>query len=166
MQNTVLRNEKINIVLKEIAAGDEMSLEALRFKPNGIELEAATTELRRLSRLIKSAPNLNFEIQVLLAGYVEDSVRSTPDLTEMVVDSTTLILENIDSLGQLTTRDSLVINTRYHNDRTQEQANVIIDQLVAMGVDRRNLALFVNARPEEVLEKRKTTVKLVARKKK
>jgi hypothetical protein len=166
MEDAVLRNDKVTIVLKEIAPEDEMSLEALRFKPSSIELEAAATELRRLSRLMKSTPNLNFEIQVLLAGYVEDSVQSNPDLTEVVVDSTTLILESIDSLGQLTTRDSLVIKTRYHNDRTEKQANVIIDQLVAMGVDRRNLTLFVNSRPEEIIENRRTTVKLVARKRK
>lgn len=166
LENAVLRNDKVNIVLKEIAAEDEMSLEALRFKPNSIELETATTELRRLSRLMKSSPNLNFEIQVLLAGYAEDSVQLNPDLTEVVVDSTTLILEKIDSLGQLTTRDSLVIKTRYHNDRTEKQANVIIDQLVAMGVERRNLTLFVNARPEEIIENKKTTIKLVARRRK
>jgi hypothetical protein len=166
LEDAVLRNDKINIVLKEIAAEDEMSLEALRFKPNSIELEAAASEMRRLSRLMKSAPGLNFEIQVLLAGYAEDSVQSNPDLTEVVIDSTTLILENIDSLGQLTTRDSLVIKTRYHNDRTEKQANVIIDQLVAMGVDKRNLTLFVNARPEEIIENRKTSVRLVARKRK
>jgi tryptophanyl-tRNA synthetase len=64
------------------------------------------------------------------------------------------------------TRDSLVIKTRFHNDRTEKQGNTIIDQLVALGVDRKNLSLFVNSRPEESIENRKTSVKLVARKKK
>jgi hypothetical protein len=166
LEDAVLRNDKVNVVLKQISAGDEMELEALRFKPNSAQLETATSELRRLSRLIKSAPQLNFEIQVLLAGYVEDSIQSVPDLTEIVTDSTTVILENIDSLGQLTTRDSLVIKTTYHNDRTEKQANAIIDQLVALGVDRNRLSLFVNSRPEEVIENRRTSVKLVVRNKK
>jgi hypothetical protein len=166
MQNALLRNEKLNIVLKPLSAGDEIALDAIRFKPNSADLDHADSELRRLSRMIKNSPQLNFEIQVLLAGYVEDSVQSVPDLTEMEIDSTNIILEAIDSLGQLTTRDSLVVKTTYHNDRTEKQANVIIDQLVALGVDRKNLSLFVNARPEEVIENRKTSVKLVARKKK
>ncbi len=166
MENTTLRNDKVEVVLKQLSDGDELILEALHFKPNGIELDHATSELRRLSRLIKSSPQLNFEIQVLLSGFVEDSVQSVPDLTEMVIDSTNVILEAVDTLGQLVTRDSLLVKTMYHNDRTEKQVNTIIDQLVTLGVDRKNLSLFVNARPEEVIENRRTTVKLVARAKK
>jgi len=145
MENTVLRNDKVNVVLKQLSAGDELTLEALQFKPNSIELDHAASELRRLSRLLKSSPQLNFEVQVLLAGYVEDSVQSVPDLTETVIDSTYITLEAIDTLGQLSTRDSLLIKTRYHNDRTEKQANAILDQLAALGVDRKNLSLFVNS---------------------
>ncbi len=166
MENNSLRNDKVDVVLKQLSDGDELMLEALQFKPNSIELNHAASELRRLSRLIKSSPQLNFEIQLLLSGFVEDSVQSAPDLTEMVTDSTNIVLETVDSLGQLVTRDSLIVKTMYHNDRTEKQANTIIDQLVALGVDRNNLSLFVNARPEDVIENRRTTVKLVARLKK
>jgi hypothetical protein len=166
IENALLRNDKLNIVLKKLAVGDELDLDALRFKPESYELDHSTSELRRLSRLLKNSPGLTFEIQVLLAGYVEDSVQSVPDLTEIVVDSTNVTFEAIDSTGQLLTRDSLVIKTMYHNDRTEKQANAIIDQLVALGTDRKNLSLFVNSRPEEIIENRKTSVRLVARKKK
>jgi hypothetical protein len=166
MENTVLRNDKLNIVLKPLSAGDELELAALHFKPNSIELDNATTELRRLSRLMKNSPQLNFEIQVLLSGYQEDSIQSSPDLTEIVVDSTYITLEAIDTLGQMITRDSLVVKTTYHNDRTIKQANVIIDQLELLGVDRRSLTLFVNARPEEVADNRRTEIRLVVRSKK
>ena len=166
MENTALRNDKVEVVLKQLSPGDEIILEAFRFRPNSTELDNATSELRRLSRLMKSSSQLNFEIQVMLAGYVEDSVQSAPDLTEMTVDSTNVILEAVDTVGQLITRDSLIVKTTFHNDRTEKQANTIIDQLVALGVDRRNLSLFVNARPEDVIENRRTTVKLVARLKK
>ena len=166
MENTLLRNDKLEIVLKKLSPGDELNLDAIRFKPESFELDHATSELRRLSRLLKNSPGLMFEIQVMLAGYVEDSVQSVPDLTEIEVDSTNVILEAIDSTGQMITRDSLVIKTRYHNDRTEKQGNAIIDQLVALGTDRKNLSLFVNSRPEEILENRKTSVRLVARKKK
>ncbi len=166
MENAVLRNDKLNVVLKQLEAGDEITLEGFRFKEHSNELDHATSELRRLSRLMKSSPQLDFEIQVLLSGYVEDSLQSVPDLTEMVIDTTNVILEAVDTLGQLVTRDSLMVKTTYHNDRTEKQANTIIDQLVALGVDRKNLSLFVNARPEDVIENRRTIVKLVTRAKK
>lgn len=166
IENPVLRNDKLNIVLKKLSANDELDLDALRFKENSYELDHATSELRRLSRLIKNSPGLIFEVQVMLAGYVEDSVQSVPDLTEVEIDSTNITLEAIDSTGQLITRDSLVVKTRYHNDRTEKQGNAVIDQLVTLGVDRKNLSLFVNSRPEEIIENRKTSVRLLARKKK
>ena len=120
IENPVLRNDKLNIVLKKLSANDELDLDALRFKENSYELDHATSELRRLSRLIKNSPGLIFEVQVMLAGYVEDSVQSVPDLTEVEIDSTNITLEAIDSTGQLITRDSLVVKTRYHNDRTEK----------------------------------------------
>lgn len=162
MHSDVLRNEKINVVLKPIVAGDELILDALRFRPQTLELENATSELRRLTRLMKNS-SLNFEVQVLLAGYVEDSVQTSPDLTEVIIDSTNVVLQGVDSLGQLTTRDSVVVKTRYHNDRTEKEANAIIDQLVASGVDRKSLTLFVNAKQEDVIENRKTVIKIIAR---
>jgi Tol biopolymer transport system component len=162
MHNDVLRNEKINVVLKPMVAGDELVLDGLHFTPNTLELDNSDSELRRLTRLIKNTP-LNFEVQVLLSGYVEDSVKTSPDLTEVIIDSTNVVLQSVDSLGQLTTRDSLVVKSRYHNDRTEKEANVIIDKLVAAGVDRSNLTLFVNAKQEDVIENRKTVIKIVAR---
>jgi hypothetical protein len=153
-------------VLKPLAAGDELLLDALQFMPNSAELDNASTELRRLTRLLKSSPQFKFEVQVLLAGYVEDSIRSTPDLTEMIIDSTYITLEAIDTLGQMVTRDSLLVKTRFHNDRTEKQANTIIDQLTALGMDRNNLSLFVNARPEEILDRRKILIKILVRAKK
>ena len=166
MENMVLRDDRLNVVLKPLSAGDELDLEAFQFKPHTTELNNASSELRRLSRLIKNSPQLNFEVQVLLAGFLEDSVQSNPDLTERVIDSTNVILEAVDSTGQMVTRDSIVVKTTFHNDRTEKQANEIINQLVVLGVDRKSLSLFVNSRPEDIIENRKTTVRLVARKKK
>lgn len=164
--DTDLRNDKLNVVLKPLAIGDELALDAITFKENSSELNNVSGELRRLSRLLKSAPQFNFEVQVLLSGYHEDSIQSDPDLTEFVIDSTRITLEALDTLGQMITRDSMVVKTTYHNDRTEKQASAIIDELVALGVDRSNLSIFVNARPEEMPEKRRTTVRLVARRRK
>lgn len=162
--SATIRNDKVAVVLKPIAAGDEVSLDALRFKPYSSSLaDNSASELRRLSRLIKSAPQLMFEIQVVLSGYVEDSINTNPDLTESAIDSSYVTIEEIDSLGQLITRDSLVVKTTYNNDRTEKQANTIIEQLVALGIDRKKLGLSTDAKPEDVVENRKTLVKLLTK---
>lgn len=162
MHDEPLRNDKLNVILKPFTSGDELLLEALHFTPHTLELNHSESEFRRLSRLMKSS-SLNFEVQVLLSGYVEDSVQSSPDLTEVMIDSTNVVLEVVDSLSQLSTRDSVIVKTRYHNDRTEKEANVIIDKLTAAGVDRKSLSVFVNAKQEDVVENRRTTIKIVAR---
>lgn len=163
MHTETLRNEKVNVTLKPVAVGDEIVLDALHFTPHTLTLDNnAESELRRVTRLMKSTP-LDFELQVLLSGYMEDSVQSSPDLTELIIDSTNVVLQKVDSLGQLSTQDSLVIKTRYHNDRTQKEAEVIIDKLVASGIDRGRINAFVNARQEDIIENRETVIKVVAR---
>lgn len=163
MHDDVLRNDRLQVTLKPMAPGDELTLEGLRFIPHTLELDNnAESELRRLTRLMKNTP-LDFEIQVLLSGYMEDSVQTSPDLTEVIVDSTYVVLQRVDSLGQFATRDSLVVKTRYHNDRTQKEAEVIINKLVAAGIEPTRLTMFVNARQEDIIENRKTVIKLVAR---
>lgn len=157
--------ERYTTSLKEAAADDEILLETVRFKPYSSELEnTSANELRRLSRLLKGTPNLKAEIQVMLQGYVADSIQSDPDLTEMIVDSVEYYMEDIDSLGQLFQRDTLVAEYTFHNDRTQKQAEAVVEELVALGCDRDGLTYFVNARPEAILEERKIVVKAVLRK--
>lgn len=163
MHNGVMRNDKINVTLKSVEVGDEIVLEGLHFIPHSVELDNNTdSELRRINRLMKSTP-FDFEVQVLLSGYLEDSVQTSADLTEIIIDSTNVVLQRVDSLGQFSTVDSLVVKNRYHNDRTQKEANVIVDKLVASGIDRGRLTMFVNARQEDVVENRKTVIKIVAR---
>lgn len=158
--------EKINPVLKQIEAGDNLPLDMVSFQANGVQLNAeSTAELDRLVRLIKSNKEFNFEIQVLLAGYEEDSIASTPNLTEVIYDSIPTMYTEIDTLGQLYEKDTLVIKTRYHNDRTLKQSEQIVNYLTSKGVDASSTTLFGNARPEAVLENRKTTVNVYVRRK-
>ena len=159
------QKEKVNVTLKPAAIGDELSLDLLKFKPYSSDLaDKSDTELKRLARVIKANPSLKFEIQVMLSGYVEDSVRSDKDLTEMLVDSVTIKYDDIDTLGQLYQRDTTVARIRYHNDRTTKQADAIIQALVAQGADPTKLKYFVNAIPATTPENRKLTIKAVARK--
>ncbi len=158
-QEDIPQFEKINPVLKSLEAGDNLSLDLVHFQEHSFQLkEESKSELDRLVRLIKNNQNFVYEIQVLLAGYEEDSIFSTPDLTEVVYDSIHSHYTEIDTLGQLYEKDTLVIKTRYHNDRTLQQAEQVKTYLISKGVDVNSLYLFVNARPEAILEKRKITV--------
>ncbi|MDL5048531.1 hypothetical protein QQ054_21185 [Oscillatoria amoena NRMC-F 0135] len=156
-----LNVQRIKTTIKPLEAGDELELDALRFKPYTSTLDDADSELRRLSRLIKSNPQFAYELQVMLIGYQEDSIQSDPDLTELTIDSVIVQLDDIDSLGQLYQRDSMVVQRTWHNNRTQLQAEEIIRQLTVQGVDPSTLHNMINVRPEAIVENRRTLVRLV-----
>lgn len=151
---------RFDAVLKPAQSGDEFPFELVRFKPASATLEPISHgELQRFARIAKSDPSLRFEIQVLLNGYDEDSVRSSNDLTEMQIDSVATQYDEIDSLGQLYKKDTVIVRTIYHNDRTTKQAAAIVEYLSSQGVDPKNLSVFVNAIPAVTPENRKLTVK-------
>jgi hypothetical protein len=158
------QRERLNVILKQPAPRDELLLDALQFKPFTTELESSSdTEMRRLIRLIKANPELNFEIQVLLNGYEEDSIRSSPDLTEILMDSIHTQIDDIDTLGQVFKRDTTMVKTTYHNNRTQQQADSIVEYLVRLGADSGRLTTLTNAIPAMLPENRKLTIKAVPR---
>lgn len=158
------QREKVNAVLKQPSVGDELSLDLVQFIPETSQVDPTSeAELKRLIRVVKANPQLNFEIQVMLDGYVEDSIKSTPDLTEVTVDSIHTTIDDIDSTGQLYKRDTIVVKNRYHNDRTQAQALSIREYLIKLGADSKNLTTFHNAKPALVPEDKKLMVKAVAR---
>ena len=68
--------------------------------------------------MAKANPSLLYEIQVTMNGYKQDSLRSDPELTELRVDSLFKQLADVDSLGTITKRDTVLIREVYHNDRT------------------------------------------------
>jgi hypothetical protein len=161
--NAPIRNDKVQVTLKPIEAGDEIELEGIQFKSYSSILDNPDSELRRAARLIKNTPSLAFELQVILSGYLEDSVQSIQDLTEVETDTATVSIEAIDSLGQMITKDSTIVRQSFHNNRTEQQAVNIIDQLVLLGVDKNRLSTFVNAKPLEAGEVARIRVRLVAR---
>lgn len=157
--------QKVSTVLKPIAVGDVIDLDGIQFKPFTSEPDDVGFEIQRLSRLIKSSPQLSFELQVSLVGYQEDSIRSHPDLTEISIDSVIIQLDDIDTLGQLYSRDSVVVKTTNHNNRTEKQALALVEQLVASGIDRSALGYSINLKSEAILENRKTLVRLLVKRK-
>ena len=156
---------KINPILNPVEVGDELKLEGIQFKSYTSELDRADSEIRRLSRLIKAAPQFEFEVQVLLAGYEEDSLRTNPDLTEISIDTVLVQFDEVDSLGLTIARDSMMIERTYHNNRTENQAISILDALAASGVDPEALSYSVNALPEPIAENRRIQVRVVVHKK-
>jgi hypothetical protein len=161
------QREKVNAVLKSPAPGDEFLLGMVQFKPITSQLETTSEgELKRLVRMIKANPQLSFEIQVTSTDYIEDSVRSSPDLSELMIDSVHTQVDDIDTLGQVYKRDTVVIKNIYHNNRTQAQATTIVDYLTKLGANKDNLTIFTNAIAAVLPEDKKLTVKAVARIKK
>lgn len=153
--------EKVHAVLKNVMPDDELVLSGITFQQNSavIDLQASDRELKRFARLVTSNPELKFEVQVLLEGYQEDSIPSSPDLTEMLIDTVHWKYVDIDTLGQLFERDTTSIKIKYHNDRTVRQAQSIIDYLISSGAGTGNVAGVAIAVPAIVPENRKTQVK-------
>jgi hypothetical protein len=137
--------QKINAILKPLEDGDDLELSGLHFKPSSSELVNARFELSRLARLIRSAPDFLYELQVTQRGYRESSELLDSDLTEMATDTLKIKIIASDSL---TEQDSIIVNTKYHNNRTEKQALAIIDQLVSLGINPESLTYTTNALPE------------------
>lgn len=159
--------ERVTATIKPLLAGDELLLEAVKFKPYSSELDEAASgsELKKLLRLVKANPTFKFEIQVLLAGYQEDTLQSSPDLTEVNYDTIPGTYEDIDSLGQLYERDTFLVKARYHNDRTWQQAQAIVRYLVSQGANENSFGFFGNAIAATLPENRKLTIKAAVKRK-
>jgi hypothetical protein len=161
------QREKLNAVMKQPVEGTEFSLDMVKFKPGTSQLEPSSEmELKRFVRMVKANAGLSFEIQVMLNGYMEDSIQASPDLTELMMDSIHTQVDDIDTLGQLVKRDTVIVKSRYHNDRTKAQASAIVEHLTRLGANTQNLTIFTNAIPAVLPENRKLIIKGVAREKK
>jgi hypothetical protein len=171
------QREKVNVVLKIPASGDEMILDLVEFKPATAELTPfSDEELKRLARLIKATTGNTFEIQVLLKGYKESTEAYDPDLSETREEiQKELISADTTSIPSDTTAvstDSSAYQpidqyqeTRiiyYHNDRTRKQADAIVEALTRAGVNASALTTVVNAIPAEGTES-ELTIKVVVR---
>ncbi len=120
-------------------------------------------EFRRLVRMINGNPAKSFSLVVTLQGFQMDSVRSNPDLTEIIADTLTFpVTYQVDSVTT-GVRDSMVIKTTYHNNRTPSQAKALVNYLLTQGIASDRLSYASKTLPEAILENRKTLVKVVIR---
>lgn len=160
----ILQRERIPVVIKSVQAGDVFELNNVNFKPASADLQPdADADLKRLARLIKANPELTFEVGIHLYGLEEDSIRSSPELTEVSMDSIATQVGDIDSLGQLIKVDTVLIKTRYHNNRTEKQAFAVVDQLKRLGIPEDKLTILTEALPAPLHEERRTVVRITAR---
>lgn len=196
--------EQVNATLKPVVKGTELEL-AIDFESYSSKIVGSSAqELRRLVRMVKGNANHKFTIDVSLAGYVSDSIKSSPDLTQLRIDTLHFVVEKqipdtvkLDSLLMLMNKhdslriiekdsttiskdeyfkdqidsirrtafktiqvDSIGLKYTYHNDRTELQANAVLNYLIKDGASAQNIKLTYSARPEAITEKRKTIVKV------
>jgi hypothetical protein len=159
--------DRLDASLKIAQPGDEIVLNEVTFKPLSAELERAShRQLDRAIRLMKSGAAAGYSIEVDLYGYQRDSLQSSPDLTEVQHDTVhfAVTMRSTDSTGVITEtqRDSVVVKTSYHNDRTVQQALEVVNYIVAQGVPSSGV-LPVSRAFDAVPEERKTLVKLKVR---
>ena len=149
--------EELNIVLSPPQFMGHLGLPGIHFKPYSHELgQNAKYELRRLSRIMRNNPDKKFKIGLTLEGYMEDSVKAHPDLTELLVDTTwiessmpdSIMSDTLDTDSLMAITDSLMIDSigthtsfaryelsyTYHNDRTLAQQESIANYLMSIGL--------------------------------
>jgi hypothetical protein len=158
--------EIVDIALKPLVKGDVIEL-TTSFQPQSTELtEDSRAELLKAARMINGNQAMKFNVEVSLYGYQIDSIQSSADLTEPLIDSVyyTMTKTSTDSTGAVTTEstDSLVVKTSYHNDRTLLQALEVVNFLIEQGVPAGNVAP-ANRVFDAIPEERKTLVRLIAR---
>jgi hypothetical protein len=161
MTDKIPQVERVTAVIKPLSKGDEISLDGISFKPNSseIDLRASSSIIKKFMRLVKGNPEAKFEIQTMLTGYLEDSVKSSPDLTEVIYDSIAGTYDEIDTAGQVYQEDTVYVKTTYHNDRTRKQAQALADYLISQGAKPNSVTIFGNAIPATTPEERKLVVK-------
>lgn len=149
--------------ITSVEPGAEVVLDLVGFREYSADLlPEAENELKRVARLIKGNRGTNFTVEVTMTGYAEDSLRSSPDLTEVHYDSLWTSLAEIDSLGEVSQRDTCTVKTVYHNDRTGEQARAVVAYLVGQGIPEGRLTNLTGHGPALTEEEKKIFVKVRA----
>lgn len=176
LQTQVPQKEKVSALIKQVAPGDEYLLDLVSFAPYSSKLEPTSEpELKRLARMIKANPTKQFQVEVGLIGYKEDSLQTSPDFTQIRVDTLTAPLPATPAVGNVniesdTAQEELAqeyygrrVKVTYHNDRTAEQAGAIEKVLAAEGVTAQQVTFVVKALPGEEPQS-KVEVKVVVSK--
>ncbi|MDN5200141.1 OmpA family protein [Fulvivirgaceae bacterium BMA10] len=161
--------EKIEVPLKRIKPGLNFVSQNIVFEPNSAALRPESNlELRRLMKILKDHPNINLEIGIHTDEVLRDSIYRE-GLTEMSVDTVYLAQPEIpnydtdsastsvemeeDSTFTTHSEESVTeayeLKYTYHNDRTQKQAETLLNYFIDKGVppDRLSISGFGDSQP-------------------
>lgn len=123
--------ENLNIRLAPIQAGKSYPTEITFQEHSAVLSDNATFELRRIADMLRKHPDMKIEISVSQNNYMEDSVQSDPDLTEVDIDSIFTQVERLvvsDSVSSLETDSLLHAEEAYSEEEyggdTTQNANV------------------------------------------
>ena len=159
----VSRIENIEVKLPALGKGKADQLVNTSFKGYTTNVnDDSDPEIRRIAKMLKLSPTTNIEIQGHLGEFLEDTVKSSPDMTEtrqevklIIRDVEEKVMQERDSTITIMGADSVMrdstfsylkevivmrkdtvekIITWYHNDRTQQEAEAIVNELKRMGV--------------------------------
>ncbi len=126
--------ERIAATLNPVAKGTEIEL-AIDFESYSSKIASSSAqELRRLARLVKGNSSHQFIIDVALNGYLSDSIKSGPDLTQLKIDtvhfeverqipdtvkldSLLVVMNRRDSLRNFSSDSTLVSDDDYFRDQ-------------------------------------------------
>jgi len=154
--------QTLHAKVKKLNPGIGFVMEGVTFKESSSKLQPySLKELDRLQSLLKSNSSLNLEIAVFNQNYKKDSVKSSPDLTELIVDTIITQKEVIDSVLVEQLPDTIMVDSvmvvktpepkytyskrmvdvmkikkTYHNDRTKKQAEEIYEYLLKKGISK------------------------------
>lgn len=138
--------QKWEIELHALKSGDAIALNSVSFEPYSASLtKEAVYDLNRLLFLMKKNPEKKIEIGVHIPELKTNTVQSDKDLTESIMETVTVQkqIETMDTIIE----DSLMVlvpstktieeqveKITYHNDRTQKQANAVLEYLKSKGI--------------------------------
>ena len=80
-------SDRVEAEIRPVAKGTTLEL-GIAFEPNSSQPSPLSAQsLRRLGRMVKGNPDRKFMLGITLKGYLADSIPSSPDLTEVRMDT-------------------------------------------------------------------------------
>lgn len=157
----VSKIEDLEISLEPVKKGHPFVCSNIRFLPYSSNLDPVSEiATKRLIKFLKDNRVNRVEVAVHTDEVIRDTIPSDPDLTEMIIDSllveplpVDLVLDSLNQNVSLSGSDSILValdtmmsdtfrmespqyelKYTYHNDRTQKQAETLVDRLISLGV--------------------------------
>ncbi len=145
MKNSTRDELKVKFNKKEPGIKNELG--AIAYQPETSELsDASVYELRRLTRLIKANPAEQFVFSVELYDFRSDSIAAN-ELTEVRRDTLqweeeTAVLDSLtnEPTDSVQIQHFTKVTTTYDNNKTEKQAQALLDYLVSKGIPEEQLS--------------------------